>query len=95
MNTEYPYTVEKDEGGCLFVQFIDLEKAFTQGETLEEARFNAAEVLSAMLAYRLTKNQDIPTPSKCPINGFMISPDPEVQASGLVIKKREGKQAII
>jgi predicted RNase H-like HicB family nuclease len=31
MKTEYPYTVEKDEDGLLFVQFIDLEAAFTQG----------------------------------------------------------------
>ncbi len=93
MNTEYPYTVEKDEDGFLFVQFIDLEEAFTQGETFEEARFNASEVLSAMLAYRLTKNQDIPTPSKCPINGFMISPRPEVQAA-LLLRNARGSRPL-
>ena len=38
MKTDYPYTIEADEDGILFVQFIDLDDTFTQGETLEEAQ---------------------------------------------------------
>jgi predicted RNase H-like HicB family nuclease len=30
------------------VRFVDLDDAFTEGATLDEALFNAAEVLSAM-----------------------------------------------
>ena len=33
-----------------FVQFVDFEEAITEGQTLEEAGFNAAEVLSGVLA---------------------------------------------
>ncbi len=91
MRTDFPYTVEADEDGFLFVQFIDLEDTFTQGETLEEAAYNASEVLSAMLAYRLEENQEIPEPSNCPINGYMASPRPEVQAALLLRKARGNK----
>lgn len=91
MRTDYPYTVEADEDGFLFVQFIDLEDTFTQGETLEEAAYNASEVLSAMLAYRLEKNQEIPEPSPCPVKGYMASPSPEVQAALLLRKARGNK----
>lgn len=91
MSTNYPYTIEADEDGFLFVQFIDLEEAFTQGETIEEAVFNAEEVLSAMLAYRLENNQEIPEPSPCPNNGYSVSPRPEVQAALLFRKARGNK----
>jgi antitoxin HicB len=87
----YPYTIEKDEEGFFFVQFIDLEEAFTQGETLEEAIYNADEVLSAILAYRMDKNQEIPEPSACPENGHMGTPNPEVQAALLLRKARGSK----
>jgi antitoxin HicB len=93
MKSEYPYTVEKDEDGFLFVQFTDLEEAFTQGETLEEAAFNASEVLSAILAYRLEDNQEIPEPSECPINGFMATPNPKVQAA-LLLRRARGSRSL-
>ncbi|MBK6727557.1 MAG: type II toxin-antitoxin system HicB family antitoxin [Xanthomonadales bacterium] len=64
MNLAYPYTLEAQPGGGYLVQFVDLEEAFSQGDTLEEAAFNAAEVLSAILAYRLEHAQEIPLPSK-------------------------------
>jgi antitoxin HicB len=89
--SNYPYTVEADEDGFLFVQFIDLEDTFTQGETLEEAAYNANEVLSAMLAYKMEKNQEIPEPSSRPVNGYMASPSPEVQAALLLRKARGNK----
>jgi antitoxin HicB len=91
LKVTYPYTIEKDKEGFFFVQFIDLEEAFTQGETIEEAVYNADEVLSAMLAYRMDKNQDIPEPSACPENGHMGTPNPEVQAALLLRKARGSK----
>lgn len=66
MNLAYPYTVEPQEGGGLFVQFIDLEEAFTEGATPEEAAFNAAEVLSGILSHRLEQGDTIPAPSSAP-----------------------------
>ncbi len=91
MRTDYPYTVETDTDGFLFVQFIDLEDTFTQGETLEEAAYNASEVLSAMLAYRLENNQEIPDPSAITQNSYMAAPSPEVQAALLLRKARGNK----
>jgi antitoxin HicB len=91
MKTIYPYTIEKDEEGIYFVQFIDIEEAFTQGETLEEAIYNADEVLSAMLAYRMDKNQEIPEPSKCSKGAHIGTPNPEVQAALLLRKARGSK----
>jgi antitoxin HicB len=91
MRTDYPYTVETDADGFLFVQFTDLEDTFTQGETVEEAAYNASEVLSAMLAYRLEHNQEIPDPSVVTENSFMAAPSPEVQAALLLRKARGNK----
>jgi antitoxin HicB len=62
------------------VFYSDLEDTFTQGETLEEASYNASEVLSAMLAYRLEHNQEIPDPSAATQNSYMVAPGPEVTA---------------
>ena len=42
MNIAYPYTLEPQEDGGYLVQFIDLENAFTEGETPEEAALSAS-----------------------------------------------------
>ena len=62
MDIRYPATIEPQEGGY-WVQFVDLPETFTEGATLEEALFNASEVLSAMLGWKLDNGQDIPLPS--------------------------------
>ncbi|HWO99897.1 MAG TPA: hypothetical protein VNL74_04645 [Methylococcus sp.] len=51
------------EDGGFFVQFIDLEEAFTEGETQEQAAFNAQEILTGILAVRLERGEDVPLPS--------------------------------
>ena len=48
MDIRYPATFKPEAGGYV-VQFVDLPDTFTEGDTLEEAQFNAVEVLSAML----------------------------------------------
>ena len=57
MNFAYPYTATPQEPGGFFVQFVDIEEAITEGDTLADAAFNAAEVLTGVLAYRLDKGQ--------------------------------------
>jgi antitoxin HicB len=57
MDIRYPATVERQPDGSYFVQFVDLEDTFTEGQTEEEALFNAAEALSAMLAWRLARGE--------------------------------------
>ena len=42
MEIRYPATVEAQKDGTFFVQFVDLPDTFTEGQTKEEALFNAA-----------------------------------------------------
>jgi len=92
MKIEYPAQITKGEDGFLFVSFPDIKEAMTQGETMEEALFNASEVLSLTMEYRLDKEQKIPEPSNITGNTIhLISPDVKVQAALLIRKARKGK----
>ncbi len=46
MNIRYPAIIKPQKPSGYFVRFPDIEEAVTQGETLDECLFNAAEVLS-------------------------------------------------
>ena len=86
-----PYTAEPQDGGGFFVQFADVEEAFTEGETPEQAAFNAAEVLSGVLAVRLERGEAIPAPS--PARGRAVAmPSTEVQ-SALLLHLARGSRA--
>lgn len=92
MKIEYPAKINKDEEGNYLVVFDDIEEAFTEGKTLEEALFNAAEVLTLCLEQRLADKQDIPDSSR--ITGgdiYMIVPAVGVQVALLVKKSRADK----
>jgi antitoxin HicB len=83
MKLTYPATIDQEEENFL-VQFVDLEEAFTYGETLEHALAMASEVLSAMLEIRLENEQDIPLPSKPKgKNIYYVAPEASVQAAVL------------
>jgi antitoxin HicB len=94
MNIAYPYLAELCEDNRYFVHFIDIEEAITQGDTLEEAAFNASEVLSAMLECRLEDNEDIPEASICPEDGFLAYPEPKIQMA-ILMKKARGNRSIV
>jgi antitoxin HicB len=79
MNFSYPYNATPQEGGGFFVQFVDLEEAITEGDTLDDAAFNAAEVLTGVLSYRLDHGQTIPSPSD-PTGRAIAIPDAKTQA---------------
>lgn len=93
MNVAYPYTATLEDDQTYFVQFRDLEEAFTQGETLEEAAFNAAEVLTGILSYRLQHNQEIPVPSPVQAGDFLALPGAEVQ-SALLLRQARGARSL-
>ncbi len=58
----YPVNLtEQTEGGYL-VEFPDLPEAITQGDTLEEALFEAADCLEEAIANRIAKKLEIPNP---------------------------------
>ena len=83
MDIRYPAVAETDEGGY-FVRFVDLEDTFTQGETLDEALFNASEVLSAMLSFRLDNDQAVPLRTANLEGAHYIAPDAKTQAAMLI-----------
>ena len=58
--------------------------AVHEGDTREEAIFNAAEVLTAMLLVKLEDGDAIPTPSSHVPGSMMIAPDAKTQAALLV-----------
>ena len=84
MKIRYPAILEPQEGSGFFVRFIDLKDTFTEGDTREEAIFNAAEVLTAMLLVKLEDGDAIPTPSSHVPGSLMIAPDAKTQAALLV-----------
>src|SRR3990167_2692324 len=79
----YGAQIQPDGAGYL-VTFRDIENAFTYGETLDEAIFNAQEVLDLMLLDRLAKDAEIPMPSKLKNGEIVITPSPEVVAPALL-----------
>ena len=84
MDIRYPATVDTQDDGTFFVQFVDLPDTFTEGKTKEEALFNAAEVLSAMLAWRLDEAKDVPVPSQKVRGAVYVAPDAKTQAAMLL-----------
>ena len=88
MDIRYPAVLEPQEGGGFFVRFVDLEGALTDGETLDEALFNAGEALSAMLGWLLDENKPIPVPSPAGAGMYLIAPDARTQAALLIHRTR-------
>lgn len=74
----------KPDGEGFLVIFRDIENAFTEGSTYEEAVFNAQEVLDLMLLDRLEKDDEIPLPSPFQKDEVAISASPEVTAPALL-----------
>lgn len=88
MEIRYPAMIEPQTSGGFLVQFIDLPDTFTEGATLDEAKFNAAEVLSAMLGFKLDEGQTIPQPSLDVAQAHYIAPDAKTQAAFLIRQAR-------
>ena len=85
MTPIFPARVQVDESGMYFVQFLDLSEAITEGKTLEEALFNAQEVLTLTLESRLDEGIDIPDPQDASDDQIhYIAPAARVQAALLI-----------
>ena len=91
MKIEYPCTIVPDEPTGFLVQFVDIEEAFTAGETLEEAVFNASEVLTGILSYRLDNKIEIPLPSETQAGQYVIAPDTATQTAMLIRQSRKDR----
>jgi antitoxin HicB len=84
MNVLYPAIFEYDKSDKRYtVHFPDLAEAMTEGETLEEAMFNASEVLTLTLEGRVDEGIEIPRPSKHK-NARLVAPSARAQAALLL-----------
>ena len=84
MEIRYPATVQSQPDGTFLVQFVDLPDTFTEGHTMDEALFNASEVLSGMLAWRIDESKDVLGPSLNIEGAHYIAPDAKTQAAMLL-----------
>ena len=91
MKLLYPAIIEKDEDGRFFVTFPDLPEAVTEGENLEEALFNAQEVLTLTLEGRYDEKLHIPIPTKKVKGAHWIAPALRVQSAFLLKIARHKK----
>ena len=92
MKFQYPAKILIDENGRYFVQFLDIEEAITEGETLEEAIFNAQEALTLSLEGRLDEKIDVPLPATIEgENIYRIVPSAMVQSALLIHESRKNK----
>ena len=82
----YPARIVKRRSGHHEVQFIDLDDAFTYGDTLEQALDYACEVLSGIILTRLDLGKDVPKPSKSVKgrNVYYVLPDAKTQSALLI-----------
>jgi antitoxin HicB len=93
LEARYPAVLEPRENGALLVRSVDLEDTFTEGATPDEAPFNGAEVLSAMLRCRLDRDLPIPDPSPAGEGMVLIAPDARTQAA-LLIRRARGERSL-
>jgi len=90
MNVLYPAISEYDRAEKRYmVCFPDLPEAITEGETLEEAFFNAYEVLTLTLEGRVDEGMEIPMPSHRK-GAKLIAPSAKAQAA-LLMRWAKGK----
>ena len=88
----YPARIWKEDN-VYYVQFLDLENGFTNGNTLEEAKNMAADVLSALLTSYIEHGEPIPShsePQKSVKDVYLIAPDAKVQAA-LILRTARAK----
>lgn len=93
MDVRYPAIITEDPQGGFCVQFIDLDEAFTEGDSLDEVLFNAAEVLTLTLEGRLAEGGDVPLPSQGIEGARYIAPDAKTQGV-LLLRAARGERTI-
>jgi len=89
MNTvRYQAVLEPQPEGGFTVTFPDLPEAITEGDSHEEAVFNAAEVLGLCLDVRMDQGDELPRPTQTP-GGVWITPPASVQVAIALRQIRE------
>lgn len=93
MDIRYPAKIEAEEPSGFLVRFVDLEDTFTEGATREEALFNACEVFSAMLSWRLDNDKPLPEPTQNLEDAVYVAPDARTQAA-LLVRRARGDRSL-
>lgn len=92
MKIEYPAIFDPADEGGFTITFPDFPEAISEGDTLEEANYNATEVLGLTLKSRMEDNEHIPLPhSESGANVHMIAPHVNIQAA-LLVKSNRGEK---
>jgi antitoxin HicB len=92
MKIEYPAKFDPADEGGYTITFPDFPEAISEGDSLEEANYNAIEVLDLTLKSRMEDNENIPLPhSESGANVHMIAPDVNIQAA-LLVKLNRGEK---
>lgn len=85
MNVLYPAIFDyHPEDKHYTVHFPDLPEAVTEGETLDEAYFNASEVLTLTLEGRIDEDMDVPKPSRRLKDAKLVAPSAKTQTALLI-----------
>ena len=61
--TKYLYTIEPQKDGTFFVQFLDFPSGITEGDSLEEARYMAKEMITGLVECYKDDGMALPTAS--------------------------------
>lgn len=94
MKINYRCKIKKQDDGRFLVTFPDFEEALTEGETFEEALFNAEEVLTLTLEGRMEEGMPIPLPVlNANKDEKLIFPSPRIQAA-LLVKLTRGQHTL-
>lgn len=94
LNLSYPAQIKR-EGKVWTVAFIDFD-AFSEGDSLQEAIFNAQEALDVTLLGLMDTKQSIKVPSQCAGGDIhYISASPEVCVPILLYQRRKNEDKTI
>ncbi|MEI6214995.1 MAG: type II toxin-antitoxin system HicB family antitoxin [Desulfuromonadales bacterium] len=92
MKIEYPAIFDPADEGGYTISFPDFPEAISEGDSLEEANYNAIEVLDLTLKSRMEDNETIPLPHfESGVNVYMVAPDVNIQAA-LLVKLNRGEK---
>lgn len=86
----YQAILEPQPEGGFTVTFPDIPEAITEGDTREEAIFNATEALGLCLDVRMEQDEALPKPTRTE-GGEWITPSAPVQAAVALKHLRESQ----
>ena len=88
----YPARFEPAEEGGYVVTFRDIPEAITQGDTLEEARSEAADALLTSMDFYFEDRRPVPAPSKAQKGEELVALPASMSAKILLLNEMLGQK---